>query len=237
MAKIIIVEDQAEHAQRLEQLLMAYQSRHEDCAFTVNHYNNPHRFLSEYACDADLVFLDIQMPGLNGIETAKRLRQVDSKVMLIFTTALAQYAIAGYEVQAFDYILKPLMPDMFFSKLSRALRVLNYSLPEEWIDVSTKTETRRVAVNRIRYIEVDDHDIVIHTQNEAIRHWGNLREYEQRLLPLHFVRCNICYLVNMKYVQCIHANSVLVDGRELAVSRSKRKDFLTAFAKYKGGSQ
>lgn len=237
MAKIIIVEDQAEHAQRLEQLLMAYQSRHEDCAFTVSHYNNPHRFLSEYACDADLVFLDIQMPGLNGIETAKRLRQVDSKVMLIFTTALAQYAIAGYEVQAFDYILKPLMPDMFFSKLSRALRVLSYSLPEEWIDISTKTETRRVAVNRIRYIEVDDHDIVIHTQNETIRHWGNLREYEQRLLPLHFVRCNICYLVNMKYVQCIHANSVLVDGHELAVSRSKRKDFLTAFAKYKGGSQ
>ena len=237
MAKIIIVEDQAEHAQRLEQLLMAYQSRHEDCAFTVSHYNNPHRFLSEYACDADLVFLDIQMPGLNGIETAKRLRQVDSKVMLIFTTALAQYAIAGYEVQAFDYILKPLMADMFFSKLSRALRVLSYSLPEEWIDISTKTETRRVAVNRIRYIEVDDHDIVIHTQNETIRHWGNLREYEQRLLPLHFVRCNICYLVNMKYVQCIHANSVLVDGHELAVSRSKRKDFLTAFAKYKGGSQ
>ena len=140
-------------------------------------------------------------------------------------------------MQAFDYILKPLMPDMFFSKLSRALRVLNYSLPEEWIDISTKTETRRVAVNRIRYIEVDDHDIVIHTQNEAIRHWGNLREYEQRLLPLHFVRCNICYLVKMKYVQCIHANSVLVDGHELAVSRSKRKDFLTAFAKYKGGSQ
>ena len=63
MAKIIIVEDQAEHAQRLEQLLMAYQSRHEDCAFTVSHYNNPHRFLSEYACDADLVFFGYSDAG------------------------------------------------------------------------------------------------------------------------------------------------------------------------------
>lgn len=237
MPKVIIVEDESKHAQQLESLLHSYTKRHPDCVFDVTHYSSARRFLTEYALDADIIFLDIQMPDIDGMKAAKKIREVDSTVMLIFTTALTQYAIAGYEVQAFDYILKPLKADVFDVKLDRALRVLNYSHEEEWIDVSTKTETRRIPVNRITYIEVDNHDILIHTEQEVIRHWGSLKEYEQKLAPLHFARCNSCYLVNMKYVSTIKSDTVLVAKDELTVSRSKRKEFLVAFAKYKGGSQ
>lgn len=237
MPKVIIVEDESEHAQRLESLLHSYTKRNPDCVFDVIHYSSARRFLMEYARDADIIFLDIQMPDIDGMKAAKKIREVDAAVMLIFTTALTQYAIAGYEVQAFDYILKPLKAEVFEAKLSRALRVLNYSHNEEWIDVSTKTETRRISVNRITYIEVDNHDILVHTEQEVIRHWGSLKEYEQKLAPLHFARCNSCYLVNMKYVSTIKSDTVLVAKDELTVSRSKRKEFLVAFAKYKGGSQ
>ncbi len=91
-------------------------------------------------------------------------------------------------------------------------------------------------MNRITYIEVANHDILLHTPAETYRHWGSLKEYEEKLAPVHFVRCNTCYLVNLKYVRCIQASTVQVGEDELTVSRSKRKDFLTAFAKYKGGS-
>lgn len=237
MPKVIIVEDETEHARRLESLLQAYSKKYPDFVFNVTHYTSARRFLTEYAFDADIIFLDIQMPDIDGMKAAKRIREHDSHVMLIFTTALAQYAIAGYEVQAFDYILKPLKADVFEAKLSRALRVLNYSHDEAWIDVRTKTETRRISANCITYIEIENHDILIHTDQEVIQHWGSLKEYEQKLAPLHFARCNSCYLVNLKYVSTIKSETVLVAKDELAVSRAKRKEFLVAFAKYKGGSQ
>ena len=237
LPKVTIIEDNAEHARSLAGLLAAHQKLYPDCVFEIRQYSNPLKFLNEYACDADLIFLDIQMPEMDGMSAAHRIRAIDPKVMLIFTTALAQYAIAGYEVQAFDYILKPLTPDMFEAKLTRALRVLNYRQEEEWIDVSTKTETRRIAVNQVTYIEVNNHDILIHTPQQTYRHWGSLKEYEQKLAALHFMRCNTCYLVNMKHVNCISGDDVTVGADRLAISRSRRKGFLMAFAKYKGGSQ
>ena len=233
---IVMVEDQAEHAACLENLLIGYQNRHPGTAFQIRSYDNPFQFLSDYRCNADLIFLDIQMPEMDGMQAAKSIRAMDPKVMLIFTTALAQYAIAGYEVQAFDYILKPLKAEIFEAKLERALRMLNYGREEEWVEIRTKTETRRVSVGTITYIEVNNHEILVHTLSEAYTHWGNLREYEEKLASVHFARCNTCYLVNLQYVTCVTGDTVQVGKDVLTISRSRRKEFLTTLAKYKGGS-
>ena len=237
MYRIIILEDVAEHAQQLTALLRAYEKKRADVSFEIKHYDSSRRFIMDYACNADLLFLDIQMPGENGLQAAMKVREIDHKVMIIFTTSAAQYALAGYEVQAFDYMLKPLKAEMFEAKLSRALRVLGYNRQEAWVDVSSKTETRRVAADSITYIEVANHDIIIHTKDDVYRHWGSLKKYEEQLAPLHFARCNACYLVNMKHVTRVDRSSVLVGSDELAVSKAKHKEFLVAFAKYKGGSQ
>ena len=237
MYRIIILEDEAAHARQLESLLRAYEKKQADVLFDITHYDSSLRLQMEYTCNADLLFMDIQMPGENGLQTAQKIREVDPKVMIIFTTAAAQYALAGYEVQAFDYMLKPLKAEMFEAKLNRALRVLGYNRHEEWIDVSSKTEVRRVPVSHITYIEVANHDILIHTKNDVYRHWGSLKKYEEQLAPAHFARCNACYLVNMKHVQSIGSTTVQVGSDELSVSKAKHKEFLVAFAKYKGGSQ
>ena len=79
--------------------------------------------------------------------------------------------------------------------------------------------------------------MLIHTDSEIIRQWGNLKSYEDKLASAHFVRCNACYLVNLKYVRGMTGDMVTVGNDELVISKAKRKDFLIALAQYKGGSR
>lgn len=234
--RVFILEDEEKHAQRLISLLNAYQESHPDVRLEVTHFSNSFRLRAEYNCNADLLFMDIQMEGMNGIQTAREIRKTDPKVMIIFTTSLAQYAIEGYSVQAFDFILKPLEERVFEAKLDIALHVLAHTHTEDWIDVSNKTETKRITVSDITFIEVASHNVLIHTKQSIISCWGSLRDFEEKLSGMHFARCNACYLVNLRNVHSISGNTVAVGNDVLAISKAKHREFLTTFAMYKGGS-
>ena len=237
MLNIILLEDQEEQAQRLTQMLEKYASIHTDFAYSLRSYNRSVPLLTEYRCDADILFLDIQVPDMLGIEVAKRIRNMDNRVMIIFITMLTQYAIEGYSVGAFDYVLKPIRFEEFSTKMDRVCRVLSHQNTSTTLELRTKEEIRRIEADSIAYIEVANHDILIHTDDEVIRQWGNLKTYEEKLLSAHFVRCNACYLVNLKYVRGISGDTVTVGRDKLTVSKAKRKDFLAAVAQYKGGSR
>ena len=237
MIKIAILEDQSEQAEHLLSLLKRYGEEHADFSYAVQHYDRSIALLSEYNCDADMLLLDIQMPDMLGIDVAKKIREIDSRVMIIFITTLTQYAIEGYSVGAFDYVVKPVRYDAFAAKLDRACRMLAYQHLKKTIDVRTKEEVRRLSVDEILYIEVVNHDVLIHTDTKVYTQWGSLKTYEEMLRDEHFVRCNSCYLVNLKYVHGINGDSVLVHHDELAISKPKRRDFLVAVAQYKGGSR
>lgn len=107
MYRIAIVEDQDSDAQQLETALKTY-SRETSVPFSWDHWTSGEIFLQKYRHQYDIVFMDIRLAGIDGMETARRLRRMDSAVLLAFLTSLAQYAIAGYEVEAIDYIVKPL---------------------------------------------------------------------------------------------------------------------------------
>lgn len=237
MLNIIILEDQAEQADRLSHMLKKYAESHEGFAYNLKLYDRSIPFLTEYKCDADLLFLDIQIPDMLGMEAAKRIRQMDNRVMIIFVTMLTQYAIEGYSVGAFDYVLKPVRFEEFSSKMDRVCRMLAHQSTSMTLEVRTKEEIRRINVDDITFIEVSNHDVLIHTDSEIIRQWGNLKTYEEKLAPAHFVRCNVSFLVNLKYVRAVNGNTVIVHGHNLPISSSKRKEFLMALAQYKGGSR
>lgn len=236
MYKVILLEDQHEHAEHLLHLLKKYEHAHPDLALSVQYYDRPLQLLSEYRRDVDLLLLDIQMPGMLGIDLARKLRAMDERVMIIFTTSLLQYAVEGYEVQAFDYLVKPISEACFFAKMDRAFRVLQRRHCGIFLTVRTKTDARRIAAEEIAYIEVADHDVLIHLRNEVVRQWGSLKECEEQLKQAHFTRCNACYLVNLDYVREVHGDRVLVDRDELSISRPRRKTFLAELAQYRGGS-
>jgi len=236
MIKICLLEDEAIQVRILKEYLNRFRMQHEDFAYALDIYDRALDLLEHYPRDADLLFLDIRLPDLSGMETAHRIRQVDANVMIIFVTNLTQYAIEGYSVNAFDYILKPLAYNSFSSKLERALRMLSDRTSDITLDLRTRDGGRRVSADSITYIEISNHDILVHIGTEQIRQWGTLSKFEDQLREAHFVRCNSSYLVNLKYVQKIFGDQVLVGGDTLSISRPRRKEFLNALAQYKGGS-
>ncbi len=106
MIRVAIVEDNLTEAKNLDAVLQRYGKAH-DIQFQSTHFENAIQFLDQYQPKYELIFMDIDMPYLNGVEATKKLRQIDDKVVLMFVTALAQYTLQGYGVVAVDLLIKP----------------------------------------------------------------------------------------------------------------------------------
>lgn len=237
MYKIGLLEDEQEQAERLLGFLERYRDAHPGFSYTIQRYDRAMDLLDHYDRDCDLLFLDIRLPDMTGMEAAHRIREVDRRVMIVFVTSLTQYAIEGYSVQAFDYIVKPISYEPFAAKLERAMRVLSYRQTGVVLDIKTREGGLRLTSDMIHYLEVFDHDLLIHTDDGVIKQWGSLSKYEKQLEGAHFARCNSCYLVNLKYVRGVYGDEVVVGEDRLSVSKSRRKEFLQALAQYKGGGR
>lgn len=177
--------------------------------------------------------MDIQLPDLDGMEAAKKLRRLDSSVTLIFVTNMANFAVRGYEVDALDFIVKPVEYFSFALKLDRALERLK-STAEQEIFAKTENGTVRLKSSQIKYVEIMKHSIVYHTTEGDYSAYGSLRSVEQMLPENWFVRCNSCYLVNLRYVTRVSGFTVTVGGDDLSVSHSKKREFMKALNEYIG---
>ena len=237
MIKITILEDEQPQLEQLVRFLKQYEQQNEDVVLDIQSFDRAMNLLDSYRCDADLLLLDIQLPDMTGMEAAKRIRTIDQNVMIIFITSLAQYAMEGYSVHAFDYMLKPIQYASFSAKLANALQMLSHRNKKVWLTLKQRDRAERVALDEVKYIEVSARDVLVHTKDKVIRQWGTLSSFEEKLRDEHFVRCNSCYLVNLRYVNGVYTNQADVGGEMLDISRPKRKEFLNALAQYKGGSR
>ena len=154
--------------------------------------------------------------------------------MIIFITNLAQMAIAGYEVRAFHFILKPLSYGDFAMKLKSAIGFLQERMSDT-LRISTGTGFSLISTDELMYVEVDGHYISYHTTSETYRLKGSLKDIEDRVRGLSFRRCNNCYLVNLKFVESVDRDDVIVGGERLKMSRPKKREFLQAVSEYIGG--
>ena len=238
MIKIVILEDEEQQAARTIEFLRCYEKENGD-PFDVKRFDRAIDLVDNYRCDADILLLDIQVPDMLGIDAAKRLREMDENVIIMFLTSYAQYAIEGYSVEAMDYILKPISYASFSAKLARAIRMVRQRQAEgTMVSIKTKSEIHRFPSSGLTYIEVVNHTLVFHlTDGTALKQWGSLGTFEKELADDHFVRCNSGYLVNLKYVESVEGDCVILKGIPLKISAPKRKEFLRAVAQYKGGSR
>lgn len=225
--KIAIIEDEHNAAESLKQCILQYEKEFGK-QFSIDIFYDAEQFLEDFKKDYSIIFTDIDMPKINGLDVARGIRKQDNQVTLVFVTNLSQYAIYGYEVDAIDYILKPLTYDQFKIKMMRIIRHSKISEKEETIMVSTANGKIAIPLSDLIYIESDDHLLTYHMKNSSIDSFGTMKNLE-RNLPDTFFRCNTCYIVNLKQVSGIEKTEVILKGDiRLSVSRARRKEFLAA---------
>lgn len=234
---IAIVEDLTAHTEAIKRYLIKFFTKNND-SFSIKAYSNAVAFLDNYSGKYDVVFMDINMPYLNGMDAAKKLRELDEKCVLIFITSLAQYAIEGYEVNAFDYILKPISYAEFSLKFMRAYKRIKEK-QNNFIILSTPNGAIKIEPEELGYVEVIKHTVVYHTTRGDYSKYEPLKNVEQKLADYPFVKCNNCYLVNLAFVKGIKTDIafIIIDGKQhnLVISRGKRKEFSQAYEKYLNG--
>ena len=231
--RIAIVEDEEAVREQLIGYVQRY-TRQYGTVFDIKTFSDGVEILEDYRPVYDLVLLDVEMKHLDGMETARKIRELDPDVMLIFITNMAQYAIKGYAVGALDYVLKPVPYFAFSQQLQKAEEQLRRRT-RHYLAVPVEGGLRRLDTSRIYYLESEGHRVHFYTEEGDFAAPGALKALEEKLADRPFARCNSGYLVNLAQVQAVQQNTVQVGPYELQVSRPKRKSFLAALTDYIGG--
>ena len=233
MIRIAILEDEAPVREDLAGYLRRY-TRQYGTKFEVSLFADGDEILEDYRPNWDIILLDVEMPRLDGMTTAERIRKLDSEVILIFITNMAQYAIRGYAVDAMDYILKPVPYFAFSQQLQKAIRRLE-KRTKAYLTVPVEGGFRRVDLSGVYYLESAGHKVRLYTEEGEWTAPGSLRQYEETLADKQFARCNSGYLVNLAQVRGMQDGMVLVGPHSLQISRPRRKAFVEALTDYVGG--
>ena len=233
MIRIAMVEDEAAVREQLQGYIQRY-TRQYGTEFAVTEFSDGVEILDAYRPVYDIVLLDVEMKHLDGMETARRIRELDRDVVLLFITNMAQYAIKGYAVGALDYLLKPVPYFAFSQQLQKAEEKLRRRA-RHYLAVPVEGGLRRLDTAQIYYMESEGHRVHFYTEEGEFLAPGALKTFEEKLADLPFARCNSGYLVNLAQVKSVQQGLTQVGPYELQVSRPKRKSFLAALADYIGG--
>ena len=177
----------------------------------------------------DLVFLDIQMEGMDGIETARKLRKSQEETVLIFVTAMKEYVFEALDLYAFQYLLKPVDETKFAEVLERAVREAARKQEKHGLFIKTRNLTLDQA--DILYIESRGKKVEIHTagEKENIEIYGTMEELEGQL-GKGFYRCHRAYIVNMDYITEYASDSIsLTEGNKVYLAKKKYGEFVKAY--------
>jgi DNA-binding LytR/AlgR family response regulator len=184
----------------------------------------------------DLIFLDIQMPGINGIEFAKT---IGSQTLVIFTTAYAEYAIDSYEVDAIDYLVKPIQLSRFqkaVSKASNYLELLAHeqqnrleAVEDDYIFIKADRRIIKIYLNDILFIEGLKDYVIIHTEDQKIVTLITFKNIQTQLPQTIFVRVSKSYVVNIKHVSSLGNHDVIIGKHEIPIGPMYRNDLFERF--------
>lgn len=231
MLRIALVDDDKNDLQKLQGYIDAYLQSAGETA-SVSAFESGKVLLASKG-RFDIIMLDIQMDELNGIETARRIRERDEEVIIIFITNMIQYALEGYAVAALDFVLKPIDAFGVASEIEKAKKKLER---RKMINIQLKCAdgTHIVNAKEICYLEIVGRKLRIRTIDGEYLSNNSMQEMERTLGSSTFFRCHTSYMVNIRYVESIAGNDTIVKGERIPISKHRRKEFLGAVTAYYG---
>ena len=185
----------------------------------------------------DILFLDIQMSGIDGMETARELRKKDKSVILVFVTAVEEYVFQAFDVGAFNYIVKPIDDGKFSDVLHRAVdewssQNINEKEPEErYVLINNSGVHTKVILDEIVYAEVFNRKVVIHKLDGEIEYYGKMSDLES-LAGDSFFRPHRAYLINFKYVEKYDATTIYLERGTVLMAKQNYPEFVKKYMKY-----
>lgn len=177
----------------------------------------------------DIIFLDIEMNGLNGVETAKIIRRSDTLATIIFVTSYSEYVFDGYEVRAFQYVLKPYQPERIVKVLMDAVKEKDMQAGQV-LKIESGSKTYRIPWRDIFYLQSDKRRVILKTSRDVYEFYGKLDDLEMQLSG-SFVRSHLRYIVNLQHALAVDAKSIQLPNEVVPVSKSKHQNVMIAFAK------
>lgn len=228
--KIAIVEDTSSDLIYIQDCLVRL-SEEKNVPIQISTYRDSLLLLADYNMQFDCIFMDIQVPGVNGMEGTKRLRQADPTVPVIFVTNLENYAIQGYSVNAFDYIIKPYTYEKIKSVWERLFSKIHSERSND-IFIKNPDGIVRIPINLLYYVSVEKHCIYYHTAFGIFQERSSMKSAEEALLKYDFTRINSCYLVNMRYIENVCGDEVWLREERLKISRARKKKLLSDINEY-----
>ena len=235
MIKIAFCDDDMEVLHQMNELLDRYRvERNEDITYAA--FQSPFELLTEIekGIRPDILFLDVVMPGQNGMDVAKEIRQYDTNMKIIFLTSSPEFAVESYSVGAYFYQLKPIWEESFFRLMDSVLAECEKKKKNSLI-LRSKDGITRIDLQQLEYCEVLGRKLLFHLENGAVlESAGSLDDLAGQLMQYsNFFRPHRSFLVNMEYIQNISSRSIkMVNDAEIPIPHGKCSEIKNTYMEY-----
>ena len=231
--RLIITEDTQAERDRLQHYTNRF-GEERSIPIELHLFTDGKYLLDSYPEHPDILLLDIDMQYVSGIETARRIREFDTNVQILFITRMVQYALEGYEVEAADFIVKPVPYPIFAAKLDRVVRKIR-TAQAVYLSVPIGKERCVLRSDQLICVEALNKRTVLHLSDGRLLETSQpLYALEKELEQAPFFRCHNAFLVNLSYVRSFSSTDAKLPDLTVPVSKYRKKDFLQALASYRG---
>ncbi|WP_312258552.1 LytTR family DNA-binding domain-containing protein [Romboutsia ilealis] len=201
--------------------------------YKIYEFSSGEELLSNYPKDLDILIMDIQMKIINGMDTARKIREFDQNLEIIFMTSFSEFMQEGYEVKAYRYILKPISE----RKISRnILPCINEIMKKKnnYLTINVKNYVDRIKIDSIVYIETDRPNILIYTNDNKYTTKMSISKIDKILREHVFFRCHNSYIVNLKLVESMNSNTLKIGEKYIPISKYRVKELKLALTNILG---